>query len=280
MDNPIYKSKIKVRKDYSNGSYFNPYFKTEKKLISKKGGFNTRLYLKIIAGVFLIYVLVYSELFAVTTIEVSGLDMISENEFYNTVNSNLKKWQWYILPQKNFLLLSKNKLKQGIADKYSLEYINIKKGWKSLVIDLQEKISHAIVYNQSSFYFADEQGRVLQELPQEQVSVYWDRFPILNIGQIEVNIGDEVASSEQINYIIQLDQKIKETNIKKHGYERGEDVNEIRLVSKDGWRAYFDINSDLDISLENLLLVLSEKIEDPKRVEYIDLRFGNKIFYK
>ncbi len=277
---PIFKSRRKVRKDYFKGSYANPYFKTDQQIIPRQGSFNTSLYLKILAVAIVIYVVIYSELPTVTTIEVSGLDLIPEQEFQHVVNQNLKHWRWYLFPQRNMIFLSKKALKQGIEDKYSLEYLTVTKGWKSLSIKLKEKISHAIVYNQNEFYFADQQGRVMQELPQEQVSIYWDRYPILNVGQGEIQIGQEVATPDQMTFMLALDQAILNTNLKKHGYERGEDVNELRLVSKDGWRAYFDITSDLNVALENLILVLNEKIEDPKRVEYIDLRFGNKVFYK
>jgi hypothetical protein len=54
----------------------------------------------------------------------------------------------------------------------------------------------------------------------------------------------------------------------------------VAAVTSEGWSMTFDINSDIVESINNLKLVLSQKIKDRKKLHYIDLRFGNKIFYQ
>lgn len=270
-----FQSKIKVKKDYENKHFLNPYFPKNQ----LKSRFNTKLYLKVLAIIVVVYVLIYSDFLAIKKVTVTGLDMIKENEFNQVVSDNLKKWRWLVFPQKNFIFFSKGKLKQGIETSYNLESIAIKRGWKSLKIEVKEKISDLIVFNKENFYFADKEGRVTQDLAKERVVDYWQRFPILNIDNQGLKIGDNAANSQQVAFILALDEAVKKTNIERQGYELKEG-KDIVLVSKTGWRAYFDYQGDLNLALENLLLVLKEKIKEPQRVEYIDLRFGNKIFYK
>ncbi|MFH1838574.1 MAG: hypothetical protein ABH808_03735 [Candidatus Kuenenbacteria bacterium] len=57
---------------------------------------------------------------------------------------------------------------------------------------------------------------------------------------------------------------------------------EIRVVVKEGFEIYFDIFfSDLDQQINNLRKILNQEIKDKlSSLEYIDLRFGNRIYYK
>lgn len=59
--------------------------------------------------------------------------------------------------------------------------------------------------------------------------------------------------------------------------------SEEKLIAKtdEGWQAYFNLKNELKKQLRNLKLFLEKEIL-PKRekLEYIDLRFGNKLYYK
>jgi cell division septal protein FtsQ len=57
---------------------------------------------------------------------------------------------------------------------------------------------------------------------------------------------------------------------------------EIRVVTKDGFEIYFDIFfSDLDQQINTLRKILDQEIKDKiSSLEYIDLRFGNRVYYK
>jgi hypothetical protein len=273
--NSKYKKRRKIKKDYKRRQFVNPYFENKRE---KSGGFNTPLYLKIIAGVFLIYVIIYSDLFKIKTIEVNGTDMIGQEELRQKVDEEISSWRWYLLPQKNLLFISKKGLSESINNEYKLKKLEIDRGWRKLTINIEEKINYLIIYNNEKFFFADEEGSITTELSQEQAMSYWDKFPILNIYK-EINTGDRVTSAKMVEFILEFNTKIKYIGIEFHGYETNGE-SEITLVSKTGWRAHFDIYSDINLSIENMQLVLNEKIDDETKLEYIDLRFGNKVFYK
>lgn len=59
------------------------------------------------------------------------------------------------------------------------------------------------------------------------------------------------------------------------------DEYEMRAGFQQGWEVYFSRQDPLVQQVENLAAVLNEHIEHNKRfLEYIDVRYGNKIFYK
>lgn len=56
--------------------------------------------------------------------------------------------------------------------------------------------------------------------------------------------------------------------------------NEINITTKQGYEIYFDNNIDLDGQLNNLNMVLNQKIDNPENLQYIDLRFSDRVYYK
>ncbi len=58
-------------------------------------------------------------------------------------------------------------------------------------------------------------------------------------------------------------------------------VSEFRVKTSGGYRLFFKREDDFDNALRVLKAVLNDGIKDKKsRLEYVDLRFGNKVFYK
>lgn len=56
--------------------------------------------------------------------------------------------------------------------------------------------------------------------------------------------------------------------------------DQTELLTNEGWYALVDKHTDKDRALENLTLVLDKHITNRVLLEYIDIRFENKVFYK
>jgi hypothetical protein len=272
-DSPNLRQHHKIKKDYQDKEFVNPYFR------NRSGKFDVVFYLKVLAVLLAVYVVVYSDLFRIKEVEINGLDMINREEISNLVEDELNSWRWYLIPRRNLLFLDTGQLAEKINERYNLKNLMIDKGWKKLSINIEEKVSFLIIYNQQKFYFADEEGRATMEISQEEAERYWDRFPVLNVGNKDIVIGDQALGGKPASFIIALNEEIKKTSLAIYGYEAGEG-EEVVLVTKDGWRGLFSADSDPKLSLDNLLLVLNGKVQDKNKLEYIDVRFGDKVFYK
>ncbi|HNW08979.1 MAG TPA: cell division protein FtsQ/DivIB [bacterium] len=264
---------MKIKKDYHSKEFINPYFNQQNR------GFNVFLYLKILALILLIYLAVYSDLFKIKQVDITGLKMIDQSELETLVNQQLDSWRWRLLPQRNLLLMDRGLLAEKITSQYNLNNLTLNKGWKKLAVIVEEKVSFLIVYNQHNFYFVDEEGRVTTMISEAEAQEYWQQFPLLNIGEQSLAIGDQVISAKAVDFLIKLDEELKLKPVPIYGYEAraGE---EVALVAKQGWRGIFSVDSDPRVALDNLLLILTEKVEDQNQLEYIDVRFGDKVFYK
>lgn len=96
----------------------------------------------------------------------------------------------------------------------------------------------------------------------------------------EVAIGEKVLGEEQVQAVAELTEKISQfTNVEIAFYKL---INgkEIRAVTKEGWYILF-ADSNIENQLKKLDLILKEKIKDRRKsLEYIDLRFEDRVYYK
>lgn len=56
-------------------------------------------------------------------------------------------------------------------------------------------------------------------------------------------------------------------------------IDELHVKTSEGPRLYLDHGQSLNRQIHNLRAVLKEKIQDPKVVQYIDLRFQDRVYY-
>ncbi|MBP6942628.1 MAG: hypothetical protein KBB55_01140 [Candidatus Buchananbacteria bacterium] len=264
----------RVRKDYERKSFANPFNEEE-----RRRTFHTGKYLKILGAILVVYLFVYSDLLKITTVTISGTDMVPEAELRQVIDERLNNWRWFIVPERHYVWLNESRLRRDIESRYSLNKLELKKGWKTLNVTIEEKIAYIIIYNQDKFYFADANGTVIKEIGESEASHYWQRFPVLNVGQHEVAISSTITTSKMVTLLLDLDAKLREQKFPIQGYEtRG--VDTLVYVSRDGWRAFFSPERPAAESLDNLRLVLEQKVPDKNKLEYIDVRFGEKVFYK
>ena len=263
-----------IRRDYYNKNYNNPYFS---KQAEKKANFNTKLYVRILLIIFLIYVVIYSDLFKVREVEIKGTDMIPAEEIRIITNEKMSGFRWLIFPKKNLMFLDEKDLSVAINNKYFLNRLDIDKSWQKLTIDLEEKPAYLIYNNLKSQYFLDLTGGITKEMTTEDISKYSSRFPTVYVMQ-DVKVGDKPVSARFVNFILELDKEIKAKNIKVKNYESG-GVDQVNLVREDGSRIYFSINIPMSQSLENMEAIFAQKLRNQK-FEYLDLRSGDKVYYK
>ena len=169
-------------------------------------------------------------------------------------------------------------LQREIGKKYALEKLEIHKGWHKLTIKLKEKVSYLLVYNQKSYYLVSSDGIATKEVALSDLKDRLGKMPLI-INNKDIVIGLSIMSSKKVNYILELDKELAVSGFKITSYEN-RDLDDVAAVTNEGWSMTFDINSSIKDSIDNLKLVLNQKIKDRKGLHYIDLRFGNKVFYQ
>lgn len=264
--------KRQVMKDYERKSYANPYFDRFRR------GFDTKLYLKIMLAVFLVYVFIYSDIFKVKTVEITGNDLIPTQEISATVNDHLGRWTFFLFPKNNLIILNKRGVETAIAKNFNFQGVEISRGWQKLEITVKEKVCYLILQTPSTYYYLGLDGSVLKQISPTEASKRASQLPVIKSDR-EPTIGEKVLSDDRISYLLDLDKALSEHKLKPQSYEIKQG-GEVDAVFPEGWRAMFDSQADISLSVENLSLVLSRKVTDRKSLQYVDLQLVDKVYYK
>ena len=95
-----------------------------------------------------------------------------------------------------------------------------------------------------------------------------------------VYLGDQVLLKQDMEQIDLLYVAL-ELGVEAPSYIAFVDEFEMRVGFRQGWEAYFSRQDPIVQQVENLAAALDEHIKTNKRfLDYIDVRYGNKIFYK
>lgn len=117
-----------------------------------------------------------------------------------------------------------------------------------------------------------------KEVPlKTKIEIAYFKIPILK--KLDL-IKEETEKQTEKNKKV-ISQSIISKNNLEEEYKKLEKT-EIRIVAKKGFEIYFDVFfSDLNQQINNLRKILDQEIKDKiSSLEYIDLRFGNRIYYK
>jgi len=273
-----YKKSFKTKKKTS-------YWKTFKKTVGNRFFWFGLLFLGIISGIS--YLLFFSGVFDIKTIEVAGAEKVPIGEITRIVNQKINK---------NIILADTKRIAEEIALAYiEIAEIKIKRKLpntilvqieerKPVLVLKKDKLNLSIKEEFSEFsflenrqvdeyYLIDKEGMVFEK----SLSVPENIPEIKKEGQ-EVKLGETIVQKEEIEKILKIKDEITKLKIP---------VKEIIISSskkvvigtEQEWKIYLNLEKELDWQIEQLRIILEEKIPEQfrEKLNYIDLRF-NKIY--
>ena len=93
---------------------------------------------------------------------------------------------------------------------------------------------------------------------------------------------EQILSEEMTQFIMQTNIELKDNNLPITTFAIPDfEGREVRILMTEGWQAYLDIDDDPEDQIKHLDLVLKQKIKtDREHLDYVDLRFGERVVYK
>jgi len=267
-----------LTKDFAETNYQNPKnLQKQNKLKRKISVFG--IILLIIIIILFIYVLLFSPYLKIQQIEINGLNNIKEKDLRQIIDFELNRG--IIFKHNNILLFSINSLKENIESNYVLEWLEIKKKIypPQIQISLLEKVSALTYITDENCFNIDIQGFIIEKCN----SFSSDFIQIRNANNQNTEIGQQVLKPEVINYIINLNEALKGqgTNIRTFIIVSA-DSSDLRILTEQGFEIYFNTNLEINDQLTRLNILIREEIGEDNldNIDYIDLRFGEKVFYR
>lgn len=285
------KHKKKALKDYNRQKkdIKNPFTKKKKRpKINWKKFFFSLLIISVLAGVF--WWLFLSNFWDIKDIEVEGAERISEKEILDIAWNQTRQEKLLFSSQSKLTLFDKEKLEEKLKKKYRLPEVLVnKKIPNKIKILIKEDQCSFVLLEDEKYHEVDSRGYIMET---------WDEIkdietPLIKNKSVESKvIGDRVYMDRNyLNYITEfynllsrVSQDIKiESFILDHdvpGLE-GVEKNTITIKIVDGPNIYLDMKIDAESQVNRLIILKDKDLKESFwDKEYINLKFGDRIFYK
>lgn len=275
-------------RDFSSTSYRAP--ATVKRLThaynQPKNGSPWQLWRWILASAILITApaaLALSPLFSIRNIIVSGAPSHAiEEQLTQAVNQALTEKRWHLLPQSNLLFVSTARLTQAVNEQFTSHGVTFSRRWpNTLRVALPPNVLVALWQVGDESYLVDQQGALAQRLgdtpPPQLITVHEVNAPARTL-------GDTVAKPDLISALLQLapawGQQVGQPGLTYIEVDAA-NLPSLRVFTADGWYAYVSTENPLQAQLGALRELLQGKIQgDASKLEYVDVRFGSRLYYK
>jgi hypothetical protein len=263
-------------KRYSKGAYHNPYFQGAKK--------ETHKIFYVIPGVLIcfFFLLVYFfsyPAFRIQSVEIRGIEPSINQEMEKVVRAYLNESHLIFFHNTNKFLFSKKKFREYLATSFAFDQLDVQLKKRILTISVKQRTSDIIWKTNGETYLSDLHGILTQKIDAQAINI---KLPIFSDRNNKpVGVGDQILSEEQIAHILSFQQLLvaqgipfKETQI---DLQTGKWMG---IITEQGYTILFDPEGDINEQARRLQTIIRETIKDTSRLQYIDLRFGDHVYYK
>jgi len=222
----------------------------------------------------------YVPFLRVTTIAVSGEKTISQRSITSVVLTDLQGAHWYLFPRSNIFLYPKTKIAGDLLKQFpALKSVDVHaQDFHTVAVNVTEREAKALWCAPNSCYYMDQDGVAYAEAPDFSEPIY---VSYLGGGG---EIPHQFLTTEEFRDLSALVDAISQT-------EPDDPVREVVVDVNGDVRAYFqndfllmfalkdasgDVYDRFTLALKSAPFV-GKKLSD---FEYLDLRFGDKLYYK
>ncbi len=264
-------------KRYESRRFNNPYFKKPKRQIKIKW----QTIAVLVAIIFIVAVLIYSSLFRIDNVDIKGTEHISPDQITQIAHAELDRGRFLIFPNNNRFFLHEERMQSKLNEQFVFDSIEMEVSGHTLTITVKERVSTLIWITADRYYFVDLSGTIIRELAQDEFEEAPGFPKFFDENNHQVAVGQTVLASEaiqgSIDFLILAEQG--GITIDSFSYESVEN-DWLAAKSTEGYWILFKPTEDIESQVNNLLIVLRESIDSVNLIQYIDLRFGDHVYYK
>lgn len=295
--------KRRLRKDYSRKDYRNPLFKrrTDGK---KRAAWRRWTYpvIGLLAVIGWIWFLAFSGTFRVTDVKIVGNDKIPEWELRDAVDELMQTRRWFVIPKRTMFFLTEQDIDTHLKEAFVLESVDVlKEPPHGITITVQERVSSIFLQlSDGSQAMLDLEGIVVRTYAPEEALDIVKRFgpernaqpdPLEGLHVLHsdsdetVDLRDKAVDPSIVSAVIAVPKLVEEqfSGSMEAREVRVEslDTSTLRIVTSEGWAIYIDVDESLPTQISDAATVVRDKVRgDRVRLDYVDVRFGEKVFFK
>lgn len=271
------------RASYHSRNYRNPHLRGEKNISWKRVGIG-------IGGCILFVVITTLMLghsvFQIQHIEITGRQTINRLVLEDSIRQYLDENAFFFFHRSNQFLFSSEQLASILEQAFALATVTIGIQERNVFIHLEERTSNLIWQTQNRLYVVDLEGIVVRAITDEESTTATPRstkeLPLfIDLNNVPVEIGSQVLSAMEIENAIQFYTHLEEAEMRSIQTELDRLAGKwAKVQTEQGFDILIDLAGDIDLQYRNLVTLLKDQIPNPSELNYIDLRFGDKVYYK
>ncbi len=226
----------------------------------------------------------------ITKVELNGGVLVSKEDVEREVYSYLNGSYFFLFPKNNAFLYPKDKLQDDLALAFRrIDSINLHlSNFNDLVVNINERKPYAIWCKDrdaedKDCYFMDQNATIFAPAPYFSGDAYFKYYGLLSSS---TPIGSQyIASTTVFEKVKSFIDATKQMSLKPV-YLVANSQDDFYLVLAGEGKIYFNDKGSIDDTTKNLEALLRTKDLSTSTtagilpIDYIDLRFGNKLFYK
>lgn len=264
-----------------------------------------------------IYLLVFSSVFRITIINVSGNNILEQEQVVRSVKSTLTKKILKFIPADTIFALANNKIKNNLLEAFpEIETLQIKRTkMNELEITLSERKPGGILClaakafeslspsptasNQAQgtsttavsqklketlpesaeCFFVDETGYVYREAPEISGTLLPTFY---SYQEKSAHLKAQGVETTYLKFAAQVKKELRQAGIDMVGFVLSDEVGlDLRAFSSEGWFVYFDPTRVALTQAKILEAILQDEIKDKRAtLQYVDLRVEDRVYYK
>ena len=282
------------QKRYRSKSTGNPYFQRSKPQRDYRP-------LIIAIGVCILLLIGFSVLFSnpkfkIQQISIEGLEYIQQDAVREVIGTYFTQSRLIFFSTTNQFLFQPEALQTHIENQFAFAEVRVGRKAGNITVTVQERTSNLIWVSNSTFYLVDlegiigrslEDGAIEEYLEEAQIDISKDiaflkSLPIFfDKNDIPVEIGSQVMTGEEIESTLTFFDDLKEQDI--HIIQTEVDRIAGKWMSarvEEGYEIIFDPSGNTQEQKDRLFALLQNQINDTSTLEYIDLRFGDHVYFR
>ncbi len=266
-------------KNHQDGKWRNPYFRQTPK---RRSRFRWPVLGLGVITLILLVVFLFAPTFTINRILVSGTEHVDPIDIEEVAWDSVRKRQYLILPGTHRWFVNETGVKTALDEQFVFETLEISKEGGTLMINVQERVSSLVWSTGERHYFVDQTGTIIRELiPEEYESTVANIPQIFDQSNTETSIGQTVLNTNIIQGIFSFIDLVGQGGTKIELLEIESAESEWLLMqTTDGYDILFDPTKDVERQVNNLFVIIKESVEDITQINYIDLRFGDHVYFK
>lgn len=235
------------------------------------------------------YLFLKSSYFTISRIDVYGDSETMRKAVLDSVNLLSSGRKWLVLPENNIYIFPKAEAEEKIKQQLILEELVITKQYPNVLrVDFKVKKPAIQLASEKWLYVLDASGEVIERKPSDgsassTLGLAAAEMPVLDGGKNDLEISSRGIEGDLAQFIIGVWGRLTEKTgvaIKFFSFVP-DSPSSLKIKTEEGWDIILNTHISADSQIEKLSALLKERdLTDRRNLNYIDLRFGDRIFYK